>query len=107
MTTNTPSCEEGIPISRDPNNFIPADGRNVFFLNQCQIKMPPVSGNIFHIWISSAFRKGLPKITVQEDSVKLDWGEAASKFPKDIKYNKNLTRSSMTFYEMSKPNLNS
>ena len=79
LTANTPSCE--VITLVNPSNFTPADGRNIFFFDQCAMKLTPVTGNIFHIWINSAFSKGLPTITVLAKSVKLDWGEAASKFP--------------------------
>lgn len=81
LTANTPSCKNGAPITPNPNTFIPVDKKNIVFLDQCQIKMTRVRGNIFDKWLVSAFGKKLPKITVLEDAVKLDWKTDATKFP--------------------------
>ena len=46
--------------------------------------MTPVKGNVFSIWLSSAWKYNLPDIKVLENTVEFDWGEAATKFPEGI-----------------------
>ena len=51
------------------------------FYDQCLMQLTPVTGNLFDIWLQSALREGLPDISVLENYVILDWGEASSLFP--------------------------
>lgn len=79
---NTSSCTLTSARTLQPDKFIgEKDGIRSRFYGQCQMSMTSVTGNIFNIWLGSAFSNGLPIITVLVNSVKLDWGEAASKFP--------------------------
>ena len=86
LTPNTPSCKLSSALTRTPNTFIPVDGIKGRFYGQCVMQLTPVTGNPFDIWLKSALSKGLPDITVLENYVILDWGEAASMFPEGIKF---------------------
>ena len=79
LKLNTPSCK--LSSARTTNNFIPADGIKGRFYDQCLMQLTPVTGNLFDIWLQSALREGLPDISVLENYVILDWGEASSLFP--------------------------
>ena len=81
LTANTPSCDHRTAIANNPSYWASNDGKNIYFFGQCAMKLTPVTGNIFDIWLGSAFRNGLPIITVLEDAVKLDWKTDATKFP--------------------------
>ena len=84
LTLNTPSCYLAYARTSTPDDFISINGTKARFYGQCQMPMTPLTGNMFNIWLGSAFSNGLPDVTILEDSVKLDWGEAASKFPEGI-----------------------
>ena len=53
------------------------------FYGQCFTSLGKVTGNIFNIWLGSAWNKNnkLPDIEVLTNAVNFDWGKAASKFP--------------------------
>ena len=81
LKLNTPSCKLSFARTRTTNDFIPADGIKGRFYDQCLMLLTPVTGNLFDIWVQSALREGLPDISVLENYVILDWGEASSLFP--------------------------
>ena len=85
LTPNTTGCAKHDPISANPSYFVPANGENVYFLGQCVMQLANVRGNMFNIWLGTAFRKDLPIIKVLESSVKLDWKINANTFPKGKK----------------------
>ena len=85
MTPNTQLCKREVASRPNPSNWHSANGKNIFFRGQCVIQMPKVKGNMFNMWLGSAFREGLPIIKVLKSSVQLDWKINATTFPEGKK----------------------
>ena len=81
LTPNTPSCKLSSGLTNTPNDFISEDGIKARTYGQCLMQLKTMKINFFDIWLQSAQTEGLPKVTVLENYVTLDWGEAASIFP--------------------------
>ena len=79
LTPNTESCK--LDYAKNANNITFEDGTKARFYGQCVMHLTSVTINLFDIWLQSALREGLPDITVLENYVTLDWGEAAPMFP--------------------------
>ena len=84
LKPNTPACKLSFGLARTPTNFKPVDETKARFFGQCIMQLTPVTGNLFDIWLQSALTEGLPDVTVLENYVILDWGEAASMFPEGM-----------------------
>ena len=84
LKANTPACKLSFGLARTPTNFKPVDETKARFFGQCIMQLTPVTGNLFDIWLQSALTEGLPDVTVLENYVILDWGEAASMFPEGM-----------------------
>jgi len=94
LTPNTPSCKL---VPSFFSTFIPVDGIKGIHYGKCVMQLTPVTGNIFNIWLKSALSQGLPDVTVLENYVILDWGEAASLFPEGkITYDLSLSNEERT-----------
>ena len=85
-TLNTPEskCTLTDKVEKDPDiGYL--DGIPSKFAGQCIVSLDPVAGNIFSIWLGSAWNKNkkikLPTIEVLANTVNFNWGEAATKFP--------------------------